>query len=483
MPETLAQRVRAKYPGAYDDMSDEQLESSVVAKFPGVYDDMPRTKKAAPAPQSSVVGDLAGGLRSSAARTVYGGGDLIRRGYNALVPESLEVERVINRPQVQAAMKAPESTAGTIGSAGGDIAQMFLPTGAPARFKKAAEVVKAGALTLAQTGSPGAAATSAGITALVPGAATVTRASDALRSGAEKTVAQALGPTKEWAKDTAAKIAPGMLRRSVGGSRAAMLEQATAKTAAVGQQIGAEIQAAAQAGVRISGDSIRSVIQQSKVGLMVENANGALIPIEGTQRVLRKLGKLDDFVAQLGPDIPIDRAAKIKTTYDRIVSKAGLYGQKAGASATDSADAWAVREASGAFRELIARGSATIDDLNHEYAFWKGLKGVLTETEKRTQAQSGGLTAAITGAAGMGAGAVSGDSASDRVQNAIIGGLAGRQLVRAMQSPWWRTQASGPLKEKLADALASGSSGQIIGAVGKISAAIPAQTSPRPTLR
>jgi hypothetical protein len=41
--QTLAQLVRAKYPGAYDDMTDQQLEQSVRAKFPGVYDDIPTT--------------------------------------------------------------------------------------------------------------------------------------------------------------------------------------------------------------------------------------------------------------------------------------------------------------------------------------------------------------------------------------------------------------------------------------------------------
>lgn len=42
MPETLAQKVRAKYPGAYDDLSDQQLEAAVTKKYPGVYDDLPR---------------------------------------------------------------------------------------------------------------------------------------------------------------------------------------------------------------------------------------------------------------------------------------------------------------------------------------------------------------------------------------------------------------------------------------------------------
>lgn len=34
----LAQRIRNKYPGEYDDMSDEELEKKVLAKFPEYAD-------------------------------------------------------------------------------------------------------------------------------------------------------------------------------------------------------------------------------------------------------------------------------------------------------------------------------------------------------------------------------------------------------------------------------------------------------------
>lgn len=59
MQQTLAQLVRAKYPGAYDDLSDQQLESAVRAKFPGQYDDLPsspvpaQTPTAPPAPTAA----------------------------------------------------------------------------------------------------------------------------------------------------------------------------------------------------------------------------------------------------------------------------------------------------------------------------------------------------------------------------------------------------------------------------------------------
>lgn len=155
----------------------------------------------------------------------------------------------------------------------------------------------------------------------------------------------------------------------------------------------------------------------------------------------------------------------MKQAWDKIVSKAGLYGPKATASATDNADAWAIREASGAFRKLLADASPDLAAINKEFAFWGGLRNVLKETQKRTQAQSGGLVQAGMGGAGMVTGALSGDSLSERATNAALGGFAAKRLTQAMQSPWFRTQVAGPFKQKLADALAEGHTGRAIAAI------------------
>lgn len=47
-PVTLAEMVRAKYPGVYDDLSDADLDRAVRAKFPGTYDDIPQATGDAP---------------------------------------------------------------------------------------------------------------------------------------------------------------------------------------------------------------------------------------------------------------------------------------------------------------------------------------------------------------------------------------------------------------------------------------------------
>lgn len=376
----------------------------------------------------------------------------------------------------------PHGTAQHIGFGGEQIGEFLLPTGEAGALAKvpglASRGVRAGlqaaGLTAAQGGGPVESGVSGAISAAIPGGGVAKKAASALETGAEKTMAQALGATKEWAKSDAAKLAPQMLERGVKGSREAMLEQATAKTASVGQKIGAEYTSAAAAGQTVAGDAVRAELEKAAEKLATTDASGAAIPIEGTQRVARRLAQLDRFVGTLGPDIPVDKAAKIKQTWDHIVSKAGLYGPKATASATDNADAWAVREGASAFRDLL-NTNPSIEALNKEFAFWKGLKGVLSATVSRTQAQSGGLVSAGMGGAGSIVGALSGDTTSDRVQNAVIGGIAGRQLIKVMQSPAWRTTVTGPMKQKLADALSSGAADRIEAAVGRIVAAGPSE--------
>jgi hypothetical protein len=44
--DTLAQRIKAKHPGAYDDMDDAALEDAMDRKYPGAYKDIPRTQSA-----------------------------------------------------------------------------------------------------------------------------------------------------------------------------------------------------------------------------------------------------------------------------------------------------------------------------------------------------------------------------------------------------------------------------------------------------
>jgi hypothetical protein len=415
--------------------------------------------------------DVAIGAVKGLGNTAFGLGKLVRdytpvgRISDAILPGAFD-----QRPEEI----TPANTAQRVGFTAEQVGEFFVPGGAAT---KAVQVPKAAGITLAQTGSPVDAGVSGTLTAAVPGANTIAKVSKAVKAGAEKSSAQALGATKEWAKTEAAKLAPEMLKRGVKGSREAMLEQAKAQTKVITSAMDDVIADAAERGTIVDGRVARESIQAARKALTVPSNTGAgpAIPIEGTQAAIAKLDRLDKFVEKLGPAIPIEQAQRVKVAWDKIVSKAGLYGPKATSSATDNAEAWAIREAASSFRKLIAEASPDLATLNKEYAFWGGLKNVLKETQKRTQSQGGGLVSGITGSTGAAAGFASGDSMGDSLEKALIGGVAGRQVVKVIQSPWFRTSVSAPLKHALADALASGNTGRIMAALSKITASVPAQ--------
>jgi hypothetical protein len=183
--QTLAQTVRAKYPGIYDDLSDQDLEAKVRAKYPGVYDDMPSTPaKASPvaAPSSGPttmqsafaaamglpVGavqsaqDLLIGAGKSVLGTIQGGGNLIRS--IPKVGPALDAMGSVTLPVTP----QPSNTMQTVGKVAGDIGQFMLPGAALGKVKMAlatgsglldalvgagVEGASAGAIGSAQTGS------------------------------------------------------------------------------------------------------------------------------------------------------------------------------------------------------------------------------------------------------------------------------------------------------------------------------------------
>src|SRR5579864_2499721 len=93
---TLAQAIRSKYPGSYDDLSDSDLEEKILAKYPQ-YSDMPRSATNAglapgsPAPkvdmETSLAGDIPGLLNGLAKPTVSALSNPVMPG-NVSVPQA-----------------------------------------------------------------------------------------------------------------------------------------------------------------------------------------------------------------------------------------------------------------------------------------------------------------------------------------------------------------------------------------------------------
>ena len=61
----LGRKVKAKYPGVYDDIADDELGRKVKAKYPGAYDDFtdtPAAQPSVPTGQNPAVGPARGYL-------------------------------------------------------------------------------------------------------------------------------------------------------------------------------------------------------------------------------------------------------------------------------------------------------------------------------------------------------------------------------------------------------------------------------------
>lgn len=123
--------------------SEEQLRS-ILAQFdaPSVPEtpsqflmSEPDRSPAAPQPDRGVLGmatDVAQGFGAGAAKTVFHGGDLIRRG--------LGMDRIIDQPDVQAAMTPPDTTSGRVGFGAEQLGEFLIPLGVgPNLVKRFAE--------------------------------------------------------------------------------------------------------------------------------------------------------------------------------------------------------------------------------------------------------------------------------------------------------------------------------------------------------
>lgn len=120
MPKTLAQLIRAKHQGVYDDLSDEQLERSVKSKYPGVYDDMP-TSSLPTRPVSAE--DFTGPERSTgdkALAAVKGFGRQLIGGTVAAAKALSDLQRGTLGGDIEAHRRTGERLRGMIGAQAGE---------------------------------------------------------------------------------------------------------------------------------------------------------------------------------------------------------------------------------------------------------------------------------------------------------------------------------------------------------------------------
>lgn len=346
------------------------------------------------------------------------------------------------------------------------------------------EAMGAGTVAAVQGGNPATAAVMGAAGPLV-GAALPKPA--ALKESAEKLVVQALGPTKERFKAMARRIAPEIMKRGLGGSRESLLETAATKADEAGDLIDGALQqfGAKQVGVapvvsalEAAKDAFRTTqqitVQQAAARGLTQKArslgNGMVeIDVVFEPRAVKQLDGLQRIVSDLGDTATVDQLVNVRRAWDKVVDQAGGFAHRAGGAVgvplKDQSEAWAKREATTAIRKLLATEVPELAVLNKEFAFWKSLDDVLTQTVQRTQAQGPGLRGAVVEVAGAAAASTNG------LGQAFVLGKLAKGANAVFTSPRWRL-IDANLKNKLADSIVTGNLQGSAAALARINAAI-----------
>lgn len=492
--QTLAQRIRAKYPSAYDDLSDEQLEAAIDKKYPGAYDDIPRSKKgfldrlttslahAQGIPEMEQVSaqgqaQIGIGAAKGAANTAIGLG----QAFDRFVPGVHQISEAIHGAvppntfdAARGAFATPANQLQRVGFGAEQVGEFF---GLPAAkgglvTRMATEGAQAGALSATQGADPRAVALSALPGAIGPiashAAPAMAAAAGVLKDSAKRNVSQAFNPTTRRAKRQTEQIAPGILERGTFAmTKQGLKDRASQEMDALGAKYD-EAAAALPTGDRLPVDPVREVIQREMLGLLKKGSGGKSVPVNPQK--YQALEELDNTLNDLGDKVSRETLQDFKEEWMEAVAEGGGYAEKTGDALT-KAQLWAKRKGADAIRRELAQDSPSIDTLNAEYSFWAKVHDVADATVMREKPQKGAMRR-MAGLFGATVGASQGG-----IQGGVIGAGVGSQLMRAFDSPGWKL-ASAHAKNKLAEALASGDPGRVGTAIGRVMASMPAQFRP-----
>lgn len=502
MPETLAQRVRAKYAGAYDDLSDQELEAKVRAKHPGAYDDLPSTPAASgwPAKLGEVAGDVLTGAAKGLGSTVTGLGALVHK----IPGVSRGVDALYGKPGLSKSAFAaaaedlePTNTAQKVGKFAEQAAEVLIPGRAIATAGKGLSLTRRMALegaanagmASAQGGDP---LVAGAIGAVLPGAgAIVGHLAPKLEAQAAKQVVEALGPTKERYKAMAERLTPEILKRGLRGSREQVQEQAAGAAETAGDAIDKAIQAfggrtvdtgnvvdaleSAKNAFRTSTRQHISKVPATAQVVSVGPGGVAVVAHEYEPRAIQQLSGLQAILRDMGPDVRADQLISIRRAWDKVVDQAGGFAHRAGGAIgvplADQSEAAAKRAATSAIREQLNATVPELSALNKEYSFWKSLDDVLSQTLKRTAPQKPGILGTAAEAAGNVVGGAAGltHGPAGAVGGAYALGKVAKMAQMTFQSPRWKL-ASAQAKDALAEAIAGNDLSGIVNALGRITA-------------
>lgn len=421
--------------------------------------------------------DLVEGIGKGGLALAIGTGDVVRR--------LMGDERIMHRPDVQR-MITPTTTAQQIGFGGEKILEFLLPGRAIAagaktlqaltsgvRGAKAVDVASramleaggAGGIAALQTGGDTEAIRDAMLTAggLSAGTNTLAQAavpvSRALTESARAQYARVLNATKEGNKFRTEKVVPRLLDEKVTAlTMKGLARKTSSQVKRAGQAISDEFANLPPGSAVELGPVLQRLDKTATEALTVQAGGKAIAKGPLAQQGLDHVDALKQTltrVAEKNPqtgalEIPVERLRQVRQYFDSIAAKAKRYEGKALA---DHSQAEAHGMAADAIRRELGQQFPSIDKLNKEYAFWKDVHQVISDTLLRRQGQAKPLGRKLGEAAGA-----AGGLAKAGLPGMALGRAALSALEKLTTSPAWGT-ISAVQKDKLAKALAASNRG------------------------
>lgn len=441
--QTLAQLVKSKYPGAYDDMKDTDLEASVLAKHPE-YSDLPRSAEVMPENRKPGAG-LAGGTSATMQAQPQPWSLPWLKGKLVGAEDSFSRALPAAGAMIGGFAGAPGGPAGAIGGAGiggmggagaKQLMRRALGFGGPATTDEAAKDIM------------GEGAIQGGIQGVTEGLPFL---AGPLQRSAASQYERALAPTTKVNKAITQKITPELINRGEYGSLGGLEERAGQQATALKPQLDAAYQAMPAQSTAGSGPQIVQALENLKGKYTIQG-------MPANPQAVNAISGVQDVVKQYGNDIAPDSLRKLKRIFDDPVAARGGF---AGTDLTTAYTLKAQKAASNQIRGILGQASPDVATLNKEISFWLDVQRVTSQSGLRQTGQAGGLLKVLSplgaGAAGAMTGAQFGAHAGLEAGAAAALTTAAIQITR---SPLWRT-GSAVLKDKLADALARGSVGEV----------------------
>jgi hypothetical protein len=278
-----------------------------------------------------------------------------------------------------------------------------------------------------------------------------------LKSSARGGVSKFLNATTKPLKARARAVESGVLDRGIIGTQDSVLAKATAE----GNRAGTAVQTAERAAsVAMPGDVVDTASVLTALDRITAKTVTAIPrPIPGGKTETIKPGfealnamaaKYRAFVEQQGPKLTLEKAAEFKRDWQELANKAQAWT----ADTPTKIEGMVTKKIAQAVRQEILKPAPDLRAVWSEFGFWTNLTDVLKATTERTRPQMNwGRKMIALGAAGVGGGgaAAAGDTPEALAAASVVGAVT-----MAIQSPTFKL-VSAQLKNKLADALASGS--------------------------